>query len=225
MNINGGFTLLELLVALALFSVLSMLTFTSIQAMIDSRQQTRQEADRLAAVQMTFARMDQDIQQARARGIRDEYGNRRPAMHYEAHADEGLVMTRGGRTINVPGRSGTSLQRLHYRLEDGELWRETWPVLDRGPRLEPFSQRVLDRVEAMEVRFLDQQGNWHDRWPPDDHRMMALGPEAEPENGEEADPAARFPVEIMPAGVEVWLDLEDWGRLRRLFAISRGDGE
>ncbi len=220
-----GFTLLELLVALALFSVLSMLTFTSIQAMIDSRQQTRQEADRLAAVQMTFARMDQDIQQARARGIRDEYGNRRPAMHYEAHADEGLVMTRGGRTINVPGRSGTSLQRLHYRLEDGELWRDTWPVLDRGPRLEPFSQRVLDRVEAMEVRFLDQQGNWHDRWPPDDHRMMALGPEAEPENGEEADPAARFPVEIMPAGVEVWLDLEDWGRLRRLFAINRGDGE
>ncbi|MDF1613749.1 type II secretion system minor pseudopilin GspJ [Desulfurivibrio dismutans] len=221
MKVSGGFTLLELLVALALFSVLSMLTFTSIQAMLDSRQQTRLEADRLAAVQMTFARLELDLQQARARGVRDEYGNHRPAMYYGLNPDDGLSMTRGGRAVYVPGRAGNSLQRLRYRLEDGELFRETWPVLDRGPRLEPFSQRLLDGVEALEIRFLDQQGSWHERWPPDTVQP-GMPPAADREEGEEPPPVA-FPVELLPAGVEIWLELEDWGRLRRLFPISQGD--
>lgn len=223
---SGGFTLLELVVALALFGVLSMLTFTSIQAMLDSRQQTRAEAERLAAVQLAFARLELDIQQARPRGIRDEYGNRQPAVAYGSRLDEGLALTRGGRAITVPGRHTTSLQRLHYRLEDGELFRESWPVLDRGPRLEPFRQRLLDRVEEMEVRFLDRQGQWHRSWPPTDAGRPPGGVPAagEPGEGEGTDPAAVFPVEVMPAGIEIWLELEDWGRLRRLIPISRGEG-
>ncbi|ADH86925.1 type II secretion system minor pseudopilin GspJ [Desulfurivibrio alkaliphilus] len=223
MRAAGGFTLLELLVALALFSVLSMMTFISIQTMLDSRQQTRQEAERLAAVQMAFARLELDLQQARGRGIRDEYGNRRPAVYYGLNPDEGLSLTRGGRAIQVPGRSGTSLQRLRYRLEDGELLRETWPVLDRGPRLEPFRQRLLEGVEALEIRFLDDQGDWHPRWPPDSASPAEQWPPEGRGEGEEAPPAS-FPPELLPIGVEIWLELTDWGRIRRLIPISRGEG-
>lgn len=199
-----GFTLLELLVALALFAVLSLLTFSSLGAMIDSREQTKLEGERLAAVQMAISRLALDIQQARDRGIRDEHGHHQPAMVYGMLAAAGLEFTRGGHRGFDPQRSGSGLQRLRYLLDDGELFRESWPVLDRGPGLTTFRQPVLDQVEHFEVRFLDHQGAWHAGWPPPSPTAPGEEPGAD---------------DRLPVAVELLLELEDWGRLRRLLPL------
>ncbi|MFH7320071.1 type II secretion system minor pseudopilin GspJ [Desulfurivibrio sp. D14AmB] len=202
-----GFTLLELLVALALFAVLSLLTFSSLRAMIDSREQTRVEGERLAAVQMAVSRLALDIQQARDRGIRDEYGRHQPAMLYGLLAGAGLELTRGGHRGLDPQRSGSGMQRLRYLLDDGRLIRESWPVLDRGPGLTTFRQPVLEGVELFEARFLDSQGIWHGSWPP----IVPVPPEGGPSFDDR-----------LPVAVELLLELEDWGRLRRLLPLAGG---
>ncbi len=202
---RAGFTLLELLVALTLFAVLSLLTFNSLRALIDSREQTGEEGERLAAVQMAVARLTIDLQQAWARGIRDEYGNHQPAMSYGLLPDAGLEFTRGERQDSVPGRSG--LQRLRYLLAERQLIRESWPVLDRGPGLTTFRQPLLNKVKAFEIRFLDQRDTWHDYWPPSTFAPTGGALQAD---------------ERLPTAVEIVLELEDWGRLRRLLPLIAG---
>ncbi|MDZ7641017.1 MAG: type II secretion system minor pseudopilin GspJ [Desulfurivibrio sp.] len=204
-----GFTLLELMVALALFALLSMVTFTSLQSLIDSRERTREESRRLAAIQMAVSRLTLDLQQLRPRGIRDQYGDPRPALLAGEPAGEGLEFTRGSRPAGDPARPGGGLQRVRYLLEDRELFRDTWPVLDRGPRSEYWRQSVLSGVDGFAYRLLDQQGQWHDRWPP-----AAVGFD---ERGEQ-QPADDSP----PVAVELVLELEDWGRIRRLLPLVQG---
>ena len=206
---SRGFTLLELLVALALFAVLSLLTFSSLRAMIDSREQTRIEGERLAEVQMAFARLGLDIQQAAPRSIRDEYGNQLAAMSYGSAVGNALELTVGGRRSLVPGQRGGGLQRLGYLREEDKLLRESWPVLDRGPGLESFRQPVLGGVELFEVRFLGENGEWYNHWPP--ARLTPPG-ESQP------------PDDRLPLAVEIVIELEDWGRLRRLFPVVSGGG-
>lgn len=210
-----GFTLLELLVALALFGVLSLLTYTSLRGMIDARQQVAGQSQSLAELQIALARLGQDLQQARDRSIRDQYGQRRPALLYSALPAAGLEFTRAGRRA-YGNRPGAPLQRVRYRLEDRELLRETWPVLDRGPGSQPFGQPILSGVEEFELRFLDQQGQWRNHWPPQPLNQRAgqrAGQGAEPGAGDE---------ELLPRAVEVWLELEKWGRIRRLFPLAVG---
>lgn len=202
-----GFTLLELLVALALFGVLSLLTYTSLRGMIDARQQVATQSQSLAELQIALARLGLDLQQARDRGLRDEYGQRQPALLYGALPAAGLEFSRAGRRA-YGNRPGAPLQRVRYRLEDGELLRETWPVLDRGPGLQPFTQPILSGVEEFELRFLDQQGQWRNHWPPQSFNSGA-------ESGTGAD-------QLLPRAVEVWLELAEWGRIRRLFPLAMG---
>ncbi len=205
--VTRGFTLLELLVALALFAVLSLLTFSSLRAMIDSREQTRIEGERLAEVQMAFARLGLDIQQAVPRSIRDEYGNQLAAMSYGTAAVDAFELTVGGRRSLVPGRSGGGLQRLGYLRQEDKLLRESWPVLDRGPGLESFRQPVLSGVELFELRFLGENNEWYNHWPP--ARITPPGEMAPPDDR-------------LPRAVEIIVELEDWGRLRRLFPVVTG---
>jgi general secretion pathway protein J len=193
----AGFTLLELVVAMALFAVVSVMTYSSLRAMLDSRQRVEQETARLAAVQITITRMARDLGQATDRGIRDEFGNRQPALIFHSFRGDGLEFTRGG-WRNPTGRKRSSLQRVAYRLDNGELLRSSWPVLDRDVAAKPYSQPLLDKVTRFQVRFLDGTANWHDEWPP---------------------PAAPEP-DRLPMAVEVWLELEDWGRLRRLVPLA-----
>lgn len=204
-----GFTLLELLVAMSLFAVLSMMTFSVLRALIDTRRQTGRESERLAAVQMTVSRLALDIQQARDRGIRDEYGIPQPAMLCGLTADTALEFTRGGRRNTTPGKKGSGMQRLRYLLVGRKLIRESWPVLDRGPGLTTFRQQMLDEVDGFEIRLLDDKGEWHASWPP------PSPPSAPSAAGGEALIDDRLPV-----AVDILLDLPDWGRIRRRLPVT-----
>lgn len=99
-----GFTLLELLVAIAIFAVLATLAYGGLRTVIDARTQTRAVSQRLAALQETFLFFDQDLAQASTRAVRDGFGDARPAlagMGPATPADMGsatleLVLTRSG---------------------------------------------------------------------------------------------------------------------------------
>jgi general secretion pathway protein J len=60
----------------------------------------------------------------------------------------------------------SDLQRVRYRLEDGELLREVWWVLDRAPDSEPVEQPLLEGLDEFSLRFLDQTDEWRESWPP-----------------------------------------------------------
>lgn len=195
-----GFTLLELLVALAVFSIMSIAAYSGLRNVLFTRAAVEAQSQRLAAVQLAVYRLEQDIEQAMPRSIRDEYGDPQAALLGDELSDDRLTLTRAG-WDNPLGQPRANVQRVAYRLREGRLWRLHWPVLDRGGRIEPRETLLLDQVRAFKVRFLDRD-EWRNDWPP-------------PANAG-TDPKIPDP---MPRAVEISLTLEDWGEITRLLPL------
>ena len=78
--LQRAFTLLELLVALSIFSVLSVMAYGGLQTVISTKQATDKSAERISEIQLVMMRISNDLRQAVTRKIRDEYGDFLPAM-------------------------------------------------------------------------------------------------------------------------------------------------
>ncbi len=194
-----GFTLLELLVALAVFAIMSIAAYSGLRNVLFTRAAVETQSQRLAAVQLAIFRMEQDIEQAIARPIRDEYGEPQAAMIGSELASDRLILTRAG-WDNPLGQVRASLQRVAYRLQEGRLWRLHWNVLDRGGLNEARETLLLEQVQTLKVRFLGD-ADWRDDWPP-------LTPDSP---GKER--------ELLPRAIEIRLTLQDWGEITRLLPL------
>ncbi len=198
---NDGFTLLELLIALAIFAVLSTLAYGSLRSALLNRELSQERTEQLARLQMAFLFIGRDLEQAVDRPIRDTYGDTQPAL-FTPQQYYRLEFTRAGWN-NPAQRRRSTLQRVAYALEEGRLIRHSWWMLDRTDEKPTFSQPLLDGVEEFELRFLDHELKWAREWP-----LLT--------RDEEKPPPA------LPLAVEVTIQLSEWGRIRRIFQLPSG---
>jgi general secretion pathway protein J len=198
----GGFTLLELLVALAIFAVIGAAAYSGLNTLLAVRATLERDHERLRQVQLALLWLRRDAEQLAPRPVRDAFGEPRPALIGDNRARDLLILTRTGRDnpLDLP-RSG--LERLGYRLRDDQLLRLSWPVLDRAEGSDAQSSLLLDEVRELSLRYLDRSGQWHERWPPPGTPDTALG--------------------RLPRALEVRLELSDWGELRRLFLLPEAE--
>jgi general secretion pathway protein J len=196
-----GFTLLELLVAVAIFAVLSAMAYGGLSNVIDNSQQTETSMQRLQQVQLAMLKISRDFTQIAQRNIRDEYGNSKDYILSGEDDDIFIEFSRNGRR-NPAELLRSHLQRVAYKLEDNQLSRLDWPHLDRTGEMQPYESVLLDQVEAASIRFLDNNNEWHDDWPP-------LNATSQPGDDSETLSA-----------IEFTLELQDWGELVRLFLVN-----
>jgi len=155
-----GFTLLELLVALAIFGLLAAMSYSGLQAVLEQQSYTEQAAERLGALQKMYLLMQRDFEQIVPRTVRDEFGDAQlPLVGGDA-----MQFTRGG-WRNPAGRQRSTLQRVGYAYDDEQLVRYTWLVLDRAQDSEPLQQPLIDDIESMQLRYLSRNDEWEDQWP------------------------------------------------------------
>lgn len=197
-----GFTLIELMVALAVFAIMAALAYSGLASVLQARNHVDQTLATIANLQGAIHRMQMDLEQAVPRSVRYAYGAQHPAM--AGAPDRGIEFTRAGwrNPLSLPR---SQLQRVAYRVgDDGNLVRLHWLVLDRAQDTVPVKQVLIKDVENVEWRFLNKNRKWVAVWPPA-HAVRASGP------GNAA--------EVMPRAVELHLETEQWGELRYLFLI------
>lgn len=191
-----GFTLLELLVAMAIFGVLSAMALGGLNAIITQQTIAKQQILRLAALQRTVRFLTEDFTQLNPRYVRDVLGQDSEAPLVADLSGGTIVrLSRGGWRNPVPVRRGT-LQRVQYRIEDEILYREYWPVMDYPLGMEPRQTELLDEVDEIRIEYLDNESRWHVQWPP--LRQQGTG---------------SF---TYPRAVRITLDLADWGEIVRI---------
>ncbi len=196
-----AFTLIEVLVALAVFGVLSLLAYMTLGSTLANSDLLTERMDRLQAVQRTLRLLTDDLLQTAPRPVRLELGEQlAPALRSDLSAEFALELTRGGWGNPAALPRGT-LQRTAYRVEDNELLRYHWNVLDRTFANEPIATVLLDDVESVILRYLQADGEWTEVWPP---------------AGITDDSALR----MRPRAVEIVLNLGDEGELRRLLEVA-----
>lgn len=200
-----GFTLLEMLVAVAVFAVISVMAYAGLDSVMVAKVQTEKHAERLSELQMAMLMLERDISQAVPRGIRDSYGDAQPPLLGGGDDRAAVEWTRAG-WANPVGRVRSELQRVGYRVEDERLVRDSWMVLDRAQDSEPYRAILLEGVDKLSVRFMDGQRKWLESWPP---QSFASPPGA---------PQAAAPE--LPLAIEVKLELADFGEIVRLFRVS-----
>lgn len=195
----AGFTLLELLVALAIFGLLATMSYSGLRAVLEQQSGTEAEAERLAELQKVYTLMQRDIEQTVDRPIRDEFGDTQPALL----GSDTLQLTRGGWS-NPAARTRSSLQRVGYAFEDDALVRYSWSVLDRAQDSEPLRQPLTASIEQLQLRYLAANNEWRDQWPD-------VNPLADPE----------APPSTLPRAVEVTLEHTQYGQLVWLFQLPQ----
>lgn len=194
----AGFTLLELLVAMAVFAVLAVMAYQGLNAVLTNREAVERQADRLRELQTAWLVIGRDIQQAAPRPVRDELGGELASLKGGEGFIPLLEFSRAGYR-NPAGLQRSTLERVAYELKLNELSRWRWRVLDRAQDSRPVERVLLTGVRGVALRFLDESREWQATWPPP--------------NREAAE------VTRSPRAVEVTLELEDWGRITRLFAL------
>ncbi|MED5421032.1 MAG: type II secretion system minor pseudopilin GspJ [Pseudomonadota bacterium] len=196
-----GFTLIEVLVAMAVFSVLAAFAYSTLSQTLLSAEILGERMDRLQALQRTMRMLTDDLQQLAPRPVRDEFGdNLRPALDTGFQSGFAIELTRSGWSNPVVLPRGTQ-QRVAYRIADDELIRYHWYALDRTLSNEPVSVTLLNGVERLRFRFLVDENDYSDHWPPLNRPDM-LG------------------ARQRPRGIEIGLLLENEGEIRRLIEVA-----
>lgn len=208
---HHGFTLLEVLIAVAIFGIMAALAYGGLNSVINTKVELEQSQARLAEVQKAVFRIQGDIEGLQLRPVRDSLGQSLPALIYRADFSNTpqLELTRGG-LRNPMEVKRAALERVRYRLESEKgnktyrLQRQRWVVLDRSHDEEGLrSQTLLTRIKDLKWRFLDSQDVWQATWPPENQAALAA-------TGAES-------VLPPPKTVELTLNLPDYGELLFLF--------
>jgi len=198
----GGFTLLELLVALAIFALLSVMAYAGLSTVLTTNQVLESNMERLTEIQRSVTFLSRDIRQTVNRAIRDTYGdNKQPligASEFDTLGTPVIELTRTG-YANPLGTKRSFLQRVAYRIEEETLYRNSWRVLDQAQDSQADALAICHAVEALQLRYLDRENNWHEQWPPIDPEYQGA---------------------VLPKAVEVTLTLTDWGKVVRLLPLA-----
>jgi general secretion pathway protein J len=199
-SVENGFTLIEVLVALAVFGVLSALAYMTLAQTLRNSDMLNERMDRLQAIQRTMNYLSTELLQAAPRAIRADLGQYEPALLSSFASDFALQLTHSG-WPNSAGVPRSTQQRTAYRIEDDELIRYHWNVLDRTVNNVPVTTVLLDEIDGLTFRFLQSDGEWTDQWPPINVQV-------------EANSVA------LPRAVEITLALPDEGELTRIVEVQ-----
>ncbi|WP_277345636.1 type II secretion system minor pseudopilin GspJ [Pseudomaricurvus alkylphenolicus] len=160
---NRGFTLVEVLMVMMIFTVLAVLTYQGFSNLLDTDTRSRTQMEEQAQWQKTWALLLQDFIHIRPRPTRDQLGDYQRAYR-AGDQDFNVVFTRGGYP-SLPGNS--NMRRVAYSVSrDQELIRWSWPVLDGAPLAETDRHVVMNGVRSLNVEQLNLISEFEPNWPP-----------------------------------------------------------
>jgi general secretion pathway protein J len=196
----AGFTLLELLVAMAIFGIVATMALGGLNALLGQQEIARQQLQRLQQVQRAVRILTADFSQLNPRVVRDQLGSANdPPLLAECRAEGLVCLSRDGWRNPFWQQPRGTLQRVRYRIEDDRIVREYWSAMDLTLSNEPRGEVLVDDVESFTIEYLDAQGQPQTVWPA------------------QQSGAADSP---LPRAVSFTIRLRDWGEIVRTVEVA-----
>ena len=191
----AGFTLLEVLVAIAIFALAGIASHRLLLSAVRVDAQTREQDRQLRQLVRAMSSLERDVEQAIERPLLGDHGVEEPAFWSDPDG-QGLQWTRAGWN-NPLAAQRAQLQRVRWHYDGVVLVRDYWPVLDRADNTAPQRQVALQDVSAVRWRYLDRQGVWRTQW-----------------QGSGA--------QLLPRALELRIEHPRFGELRRVLLLPDG---
>ncbi|PKR39862.1 type II secretion system protein GspJ [Serratia ureilytica] len=187
--LQRGFTLVEMLLAIALFAMLSLTALTVFRGVLKNDEITQRKSTQLTQLQRALAIVERDLTQAQARAPTGD--KRWPAAPefavLQTAGEEGgdfqLLLIRNGWPNPQARLPRATQERVAYRYRQGRLERLSYPNLS-SPQAAARSVLLLSEVTRFQLRFY-RQGEWLTAW-------RAGG--------------------LLPQAVEIAIDTPRWGK-------------
>jgi general secretion pathway protein J len=197
---QGGFTLLEILVATVIMVIMAVLAYRTVGEARVEVEMAEGHLDRLREVQRAMHLLAGDFRTAAPRPVRESIGDGyRAALMRDPNSIALVELTHAG-WPNGAGLPRGTVQRVSYRLEERKLIREHWNVTDATLATPPIARELLQDVDSVEIRYMNNGREWVAEWPP-------------------AGSAADLAFRLRPLAVEITIVLADYGELRRLVEV------
>ena len=161
-----GFTLLELLAAIAVLVVLGALGFRGLSSVLEAEARLQAETRRWDDLALLFSQISEDVTMAVERPVRGSAGRTSPALSLQASTDSSqpqLVLTRLG--VGEGSAAQSAPRRVGYRLREGKLEYLVWPSPDGMPGVPPAAYVALEQVTSVYWEALNADGHWVNAWP------------------------------------------------------------
>jgi type II secretion system protein J len=153
----GGFTLIEVLTAVAILSVLGLMSYRGLHAVLDVQEHVARETEKWRSVSAFVARFERDVQLAAERPVRTA-ATRLPAFVADERGT--LEFSRAASSeFDTP-------RRVAYSYDgNGAVALMLWPGLDTATQAPLERHRVLTDVSRLELHYLGADLAWTSAWP------------------------------------------------------------
>ncbi|GAA5216556.1 type II secretion system minor pseudopilin GspJ [Corallincola platygyrae] len=194
-----GFTLLEMLVAISVFTVVGIASYTTLNNIQKSEAISRDKSEQMKTLQRAMTIIERDIIQATRRQVRIDEREASEgflwAGEYLVESQfDGLVLTRQGWRNPTAMLPRSTLQSISYRVQENRLERLYFVYPDAVSGTEPKVSPVLEGINGFKVSIYDENG-WQRPWEG----------------------------KTIPKAISVELDIEGVGVVNRMFLLA-GDG-
>ncbi len=203
LNNSFGFTLIEMMIAIFLFSIVSVMAYGGINYVLKGQNYLQSSSNQLKDMQLTFRYFEKDINQMINRSVRNQYQDLQPS--FVGNEDKVFSFTHAG-WRNPANLTRSKLQRVSYELDENVLKRHTWGQLDGAIAEEYYTTDLLEGVESIKLRYR-HEGRWHTTWPPLNNSTI-----------QQSSIIQQFEI---PHALEITVKMNNMEEIKRLFAAPK----
>lgn len=158
-----GFTLIEILIALAVFAILATITSSAIYNAFNTHSHITKKLDDLNTLQLALTFVSHDTEQFFDR--KERKSNRHLAPAIIGHASY-FEFTRGGLINPSALKKQSTLQRIAYICtRDGQLIRRSWKVTDSSRKNDYNDKLLINQLDSCNFSYLSHHSevlsDWH----------------------------------------------------------------
>ena len=192
----SGFTLLEIIIAVAIFGVIMAIIFPVMSQFLEIRERVEERQLALRSWQKTFLFLANDLRFASNRLPKDDFGDRADST---LQVNDEVLLRLTGVYPDLQMEGLPVPRRVEWRLEDEALFRIQYPVADPDADTPFYRQKLLEGVTYIDVQTV----------------VIDDGNETRDSRWEEQS--------RLPDAIEIELELEDGTLLERRFALQGTD--
>ena len=167
---TNGFTLIEVMISIAIVSLILLISTNILESSISSRSQTLNALEDIKKFNILSNTIRRDLRQSMNVPMRDIYGLPLNATFYYVDDSERLIFTT---MINHSDSSTGKLRRVEYLLQDKSFIRRQYFAANPYLGEEYFDSVMMENVNDIFFKFSDGY-QWFPEWPKDQNTSRVM---------------------------------------------------